>query len=31
MYEQALVFLSNKEIVDASRWCTFYGKMAKNF
>jgi len=26
--EQALVFLSNREIVDASRGCTFHCKMA---
>ena len=29
-HEQALVCLSNREIVDASRWCTFHCKMAKN-
>jgi len=29
-HEQALVCLSNREIVDASRGCTFYCKMANN-
>ena len=29
-YEQVLVCLSNGEIVDASRWCTFHCKMANN-
>jgi len=29
-YEQALVFLSNREIVDASRGRTFHCKMANN-
>ena len=29
-YEQALVCLSNREIVDASRGCTFHCKMANN-
>jgi len=29
-YEQALVCLSNKEIVDASRGCAFHCKMANN-
>ena len=28
MYEQALVCLSNREIVDASRGCTFHCKVA---
>ena len=30
IYEQALVCLSNREIVDASRGCTFHCKMASN-
>jgi len=30
LYEQALVCLSNREIVDASRGCTFHCKMANN-
>jgi len=29
-YEQALVCLCNREIVDASRGCTFHCKMANN-
>jgi len=29
-YEQALVCLSNREVVDASRGCTFHCKMACN-
>ena len=29
-YEQALVCLSNREIVNASRGCTFHCKMAKS-
>ena len=29
-YEQALVCLSNRELVDASRGCTFHCKMANN-
>jgi len=29
-YEQALVCLSNREIADASRWCTFHCKLANN-
>ena len=29
-HEQALVCLSNREIVDASRWCTFHCKIANN-
>jgi len=29
-YEQALFCLSNREIVDASRGCTFHCKMANN-
>jgi len=30
MYEQALVCLSNREIVDASRGSTFHCKMTNN-
>jgi len=30
VYEQALVCLSNREIVDVSRGCTFHCKMANN-
>jgi len=30
IYEQALVCLSNREIVGASTWCTFYCNMANN-
>ena len=30
LHEQALVCLSNREIVDASRGCTFHCKMANN-
>jgi len=29
-HEQALVCLSNREIVDASRGCTFHCKLANN-
>ena len=30
IYEQALVCLSNREIVDTSRGCTFHCKMANS-